>query len=104
MLVFSDVKGLSCSSHIECLRERVYSTLEEYTKSKSPDESGRFPKLLLRLPALRSIGLRCLEHLFYYKVSIVIHAHDADVECNPFCFLSGIFILHNLCILMRYMI
>ena len=60
-----DVKGLSCSSHIECLRERVYSTLEEYTESKSPDESGRFPKLLLPLPALRSIGLCCLEHLFY---------------------------------------
>ncbi len=28
----------------------------------------RFAKLLLRLPALRSIGLKCMEHLFFYKI------------------------------------
>lgn len=28
----------------------------------------RFAKLLLRLPALRSIGLKCLEHLFFFKL------------------------------------
>lgn len=30
--------------------------------------SRRFAKLLLRLPALRSIGLKCLEHLFFFKL------------------------------------
>lgn len=30
--------------------------------------SDRFAKLLLRLPALRSIGLKCLEHLFFFKL------------------------------------
>lgn len=30
--------------------------------------SCRFAKLLLRLPALRSIGLKCLEHLFFFKL------------------------------------
>ena len=30
--------------------------------------SHRFAKLLLRLPALRSIGLKCLEHLFFFKL------------------------------------
>lgn len=29
---------------------------------------ARFAKLLLRLPALRSIGLKCLEHLFFFKL------------------------------------
>lgn len=29
---------------------------------------NRFAKLLLRLPALRSIGLKCLEHLFFFKL------------------------------------
>ena len=36
-----------------------------------PDASWlpcRFAKLLLRLPALRSIGLKCLEHLFFFKL------------------------------------
>ena len=33
-----------------------------------PLRSRRFAKLLLRLPALRSIGLKCLEHLFFFKL------------------------------------
>lgn len=33
-----------------------------------PGPPPRFAKLLLRLPALRSIGLKCLEHLFFFKL------------------------------------
>lgn len=33
-----------------------------------PPGRRRFAKLLLRLPALRSIGLKCLEHLFFFKL------------------------------------
>uniref|UniRef100_A0A671LW08 Retinoid x receptor, beta b n=1 Tax=Sinocyclocheilus anshuiensis TaxID=1608454 RepID=A0A671LW08_9TELE len=47
-----DAKGLTSSSEVELLREKVYASLE----------------LLLRLPALRSIGLKCLEHLFFFKL------------------------------------
>ena len=53
---------------VEGLREKVYASLEEYCKTQYPDEPGRFAKLLLRLPALRSIGLKCLEHLFFFKL------------------------------------
>ncbi|XP_054979414.1 retinoic acid receptor RXR-gamma isoform X2 [Sorex araneus] len=63
-----DAKGLSNPSEVETLREKVYATLEGYTKQKYPDQPGRFAKLLLRLPALRSIGLKCLEHLFFFKL------------------------------------
>nr|BAM66778.1 retinoid X receptor [Polyandrocarpa misakiensis] len=63
-----DVKNLSDSAHIESLREKVYASLEAYCRSKYPDQPGRFAKLLLRLPALRSIGLKCLEHLFFFKL------------------------------------
>lgn len=55
-------------SEVEQLREKVYASLEEYCKMHYPDEPGRFAKLLLRLPALRSIGLKCLEHLFFFKL------------------------------------
>ncbi|TRY93851.1 hypothetical protein DNTS_023769 [Danionella cerebrum] len=61
-------KGLTSSSEVELLRERVYASLETYCKQKYPDQQGRFAKLLLRLPALRSIGLKCLEHLFFFKL------------------------------------
>ncbi|XP_063154630.1 retinoic acid receptor RXR-gamma [Candoia aspera] len=63
-----DAKGLSSPTEVELLREKVYATLEAYTKQKYPEQPGRFAKLLLRLPALRSIGLKCLEHLFFFKL------------------------------------
>ncbi|KAI7806185.1 retinoic acid receptor RXR-beta-B [Triplophysa rosa] len=63
-----DAKGLTSTSEVELLREKVYASLEAYCKQKYPDQQGRFAKLLLRLPALRSIGLKCLEHLFFFKL------------------------------------
>ncbi|XP_066436327.1 retinoic acid receptor RXR-alpha isoform X2 [Eleutherodactylus coqui] len=63
-----DSKGLSNPSEVEALREKVYASLEAYCKHKYPEQPGRFAKLLLRLPALRSIGLKCLEHLFFFKL------------------------------------
>ncbi|XP_065112077.2 retinoic acid receptor RXR-gamma-B isoform X1 [Paramisgurnus dabryanus] len=63
-----DAKGLSNPAEVEALREKVYASLETYTKQNYPDQPGRFAKLLLRLPALRSIGLKCLEHLFFFKL------------------------------------
>ncbi|XP_058612321.1 retinoic acid receptor RXR-gamma-B isoform X2 [Onychostoma macrolepis] len=63
-----DAKGLSNPAEVEALREKVYASLETYTKHKYPEQPGRFAKLLLRLPALRSIGLKCLEHLFFFKL------------------------------------
>ncbi|KAJ8377881.1 hypothetical protein AAFF_G00250320 [Aldrovandia affinis] len=63
-----DAKGLSSPGEVELLREKVYASLEAYCKQRYPDQQGRFAKLLLRLPALRSIGLKCLEHLFFFKL------------------------------------
>ncbi|KAJ6653865.1 hypothetical protein lerEdw1_008613 [Lerista edwardsae] len=63
-----DAKGLTSPAEVESLREKVYAALEAYTKQKYPEQPGRFAKLLLRLPALRSIGLKCLEHLFFFKL------------------------------------
>lgn len=64
----TEVKGLTASRAVEKCRERIYSTLEEHCKRVHPDEPARFAKLLLRLPSLRSIGLKCLEHLFFAKL------------------------------------
>ena len=64
----TDAKGLSAVQEVESLREKVYASLEEYCKTHYPEEPGRFAKLLLRLPALRSIGLKCMEHLFFFKL------------------------------------
>lgn len=63
-----DAKGVSCPQHVELLREKVYASLEEYCRRVHPDETGRFAKLLLRLPALRSIGLKCANPLFVTRL------------------------------------
>ncbi|XP_030853250.1 retinoic acid receptor RXR isoform X1 [Strongylocentrotus purpuratus] len=63
-----DAKNLTSVQKVEELREKVYASLEEYCRNQYTDEPGRFAKLLLRLPALRSIGLKCLEHLFFFKL------------------------------------
>ncbi|XP_076360181.1 retinoic acid receptor RXR-alpha-B-like isoform X1 [Tachypleus tridentatus] len=63
-----EAKKLKSVQQVESLREKVYAALEEYCKQTYPDQQGRFAKLLLRLPALRSIGLTCLEHLFFFRL------------------------------------
>lgn len=63
-----DAKGLKNINQVETLREKVYAALEEYCRQQHENEPSRFAKLLLRLPALRSIGLKCLEYLFFYKL------------------------------------
>lgn len=68
LYLISGSKGLRSVSEVEILRDKVYIALEEYCRSTYPEEPGRFAKLLLRLPSLRSIGLKCLEHLFFYKL------------------------------------
>lgn len=59
---------MKARQEVEQLREKVYAALEEYTLLNKPDEPKRFAKLLLRLPSLRSIGLKCLDHLFFFKL------------------------------------
>ena len=62
------MKGVTASRAVEKCRERIYSTLEDHCKRMHSDEPARFAKLLLRLPSLRSIGLKSLEHLFFRKL------------------------------------
>ena len=62
------MRGIKSGTDVEMFREKIYGVLEEYTRTTHPNEPGRFAKLLLRLPALRSIGLKCLEHLFFFRL------------------------------------
>ena len=54
--IFTEVKDLTSVAEVQALRESVYATLEEHVKRVYHGDGGRFAKLLLRLPALRSIG------------------------------------------------
>lgn len=63
-----ELRGLVCKEDVNMLREKVYEVMEEYVRTTYPSEPGRFAKLLLRLPVLRSIGLKCQDHLFFYRL------------------------------------
>merc|ERR1712004_933287 len=75
-----DAPGLSndVSNNVETLREKVYATLEEHCRIRHEKDPSRFAKLLLRLPALRSIGLKCAEHHFFFKLVTEDRKHLCD--------------------------
>ncbi|ERL85801.1 hypothetical protein D910_03216 [Dendroctonus ponderosae] len=62
-----EFRGLVCKEDVNVIREKIYEVMEEYVRTTYPSEPGRFAKLLLRLPVLRSIGLKCQDHLFFYR-------------------------------------
>jgi len=73
--VCSDSPGLSNCDLIESLRENVYKSLDDYCRQTHPGDVDRFAKLMLRLPSLRSIGLKCTSPLFATRL-----IGDAPVE------------------------
>ncbi|VIO89460.1 nuclear receptor RXR, putative [Brugia malayi] len=56
------VSGLQNVSVIESLRDKVMVCLEDYCRQHHPTQTQRFAKLLLRMPALRSLSLHCAEN------------------------------------------
>ncbi|XP_017096167.2 protein ultraspiracle [Drosophila bipectinata] len=63
-----DIRGIKNRAEIEMCREKVYACLDEHCRQEHPGDDGRFAQLLLRLPALRSISLKCLDHLFFFRI------------------------------------
>lgn len=63
-----DIRGLKCRSDVEVCREKIYACLDEHCRTDHAGDDSRFAQLLLRLPALRSISLKCLDHLFFFRI------------------------------------
>nr|AAG24886.1 ultraspiracle isoform-A [Aedes aegypti] len=75
-----DIRGLKCQKEIDGMREKIYACLDEHCKQQHPSEDGRFAQLLLRLPALRSISLKCLDHLNFIRLLSDKHLDSFIVE------------------------
>jgi len=67
--VLSDIQDLSCSDDIDSLRDEVYRLLDDYCRQTHPDDPDRLAKIMLRLPSLRSIGLKCTTPLFASRLT-----------------------------------
>ncbi|XP_058454985.1 protein ultraspiracle homolog isoform X2 [Malaya genurostris] len=75
-----DIRGLKSQKEIDQMREKIYSCLDEHCKQQHPAEEGRFAQLLLRLPALRSISLKCLDHLNFIRLLSDKHLDNFIIE------------------------
>lgn len=63
-----DSRCLVGRKDVESLRSKIYACLDDYCRQRKPCEDGRFAQMLLRLPALRSMSLKCMELLHSYGV------------------------------------
>uniref|UniRef100_A0A915PT74 Uncharacterized protein n=1 Tax=Setaria digitata TaxID=48799 RepID=A0A915PT74_9BILA len=69
VILFSvDCCGLNDIVRVETIQEKVQSALEEYCRTQKQLQIGRFGRLLLRLPSLRSISASVIEQLFFVKL------------------------------------
>ncbi|XP_070559532.1 orphan steroid hormone receptor 2-like isoform X3 [Ptychodera flava] len=64
-LFSTDHPGLVNSRQIEKFQEKAVQELQEYVSRAYPNSTDRFPKLLLRLPALRLLNPSIMEELFF---------------------------------------
>lgn len=67
-LIILDAKGLISSDLTEACREKLFTGLEEHCQQTHPQDVSRFAKILLRLPSLRSISLKCPDLLFFSQL------------------------------------
>lgn len=82
ILFNSDIRGLTVrgKEDVNMCREKIYSCLDEHCRTEHSGDDGRFAQLLLRLPALRSISLKCLDHLFFFRLIGDKHLETFVVE------------------------
>ena len=64
----ADAKGLMNADAVQTSRDKLYTGLEQHCFQMHPDEKTRFAKILLRLPSLRSISLKCPETIFFSQL------------------------------------
>uniref|UniRef100_A0A8B9GDQ0 Nuclear receptor subfamily 2 group F member 6 n=1 Tax=Amazona collaria TaxID=241587 RepID=A0A8B9GDQ0_9PSIT len=63
-----DAAGLSQPGRVAGLQEQAQVALQEHVRRRHPAQRGRFGRLLLRLPALRSVPAPGIQQLFFSRL------------------------------------
>lgn len=61
----TDVTGLKCVQDIEKMQEMAQSELQDYVRESSSTNHCRFARILLRLPAIKTISSIRVEEIFF---------------------------------------
>lgn len=64
----ADAVGLSDPGQVAGLQEKSQCALEEHVRRQHPSQPSRFGRLLLRLPALRSVSAPGIQQLFFSRL------------------------------------
>ncbi|KAK0424013.1 hypothetical protein QR680_008455 [Steinernema hermaphroditum] len=85
VLFSADSCGLAEAVRIDATQEKVQAALEEHCRLHHNQQIGRFGRLLLRLPCLRSVNATVIEQLFFAKLigDTSIEALLRDMLCSP---------------------
>ncbi|NWT48029.1 N2F1A protein, partial [Chroicocephalus maculipennis] len=67
-LLPADAVGLSDPGQVAGLQEKSQCALEEHVRRQHPSQPSRFGRLLLRLPALRSVSAPGIQQLFFSRL------------------------------------
>ena len=62
------------------VQTRFLDVLRRYIYSKYPHEAGRYGKLLLRLPTLRTLSAKAAERFLSLTLEGVLHINDLVQE------------------------
>ena len=65
MFVVLDVVGLQETKVIEQLQEVAQSELKEFVRMTYPRNQSRFARILLRLPAIKTVSVKKVEEIFF---------------------------------------
>ena len=62
---FLDVSGLSNAQEVEQMQEIAQSELQEFVRESFSSNQSRFARILLRLPAIKTISSMKVEEMFF---------------------------------------
>lgn len=66
--LFPDRSGIAQVGAVEQLQENLIKALRSLISSRRPDDSTLFPKLLLRLPDLRTLNNQHSDKLLAFRI------------------------------------
>ncbi|WKX89265.1 hypothetical protein Q1695_008708 [Nippostrongylus brasiliensis] len=78
-----DIQALNEPLKVETIQEKIQATLDEYCRTQKAHQPGRFGRILLRLPSLRSLDASTIESLFFSRLETSVPAILKDLLNKP---------------------
>ncbi|KAK5976054.1 Steroid receptor seven-up isoform B/C, partial [Trichostrongylus colubriformis] len=78
-----DTPSLNEQLKVETIQEKIQASLDEYCRTQKAHQPGRFGRLLLRLPTLRSLDSSTIESLFFAKLGTPVATVLKELVTQP---------------------